>query len=164
MSPGHVLERTQIVPRARSEVFAFFSDAHNLEAITPAFLRFRIATPGPIPMAPGTVIDYRLSLFGMPFGWRSVIERYEPEERFVDVQVKGPYETWRHLHEFSDAPGGTLVRDRVEYELPLGPLGQAARALFVRRVLERIFDHRARAIAELLAPGRPVVGRPLAVR
>jgi ligand-binding SRPBCC domain-containing protein len=141
-------------------VFDFFSDAHNLEAITPAFLRFRIATPGPIPMAPGTAIDYRLSLFGIPFGWRSVIEVYEPGDRFVDVQVRGPYRSWRHLHEFSDAPGGTLVRDRVEYELPLGPLGQAARALFVRHALERIFDHRARTIAAMLAPGRSLDGRP----
>ena len=151
MSRRHLLDRTQHVPRPRSEVFAFFSDAHNLEAITPGFLRFRVATPGPIPMGPGTVIDYRLSLFGVPFGWRSLIEVYEPGERFVDVQVRGPYRTWRHLHEFADAPGGTLVRDRVEYELPLGPLGEAARALFVRRALERIFDHRARVIAALLA-------------
>jgi ligand-binding SRPBCC domain-containing protein len=156
----HLLVREQLVPRPRPEVFAFFSDARNLEAITPAFLRFRIATPGGIAMAAGTVIDYRLSLFGIPFGWRSLIEAWEPLERFVDVQVRGPYRSWRHLHEFSDAPGGTLVRDRVEYELPAGPLGAAAHALFVRRSLARIFDHRARAISGLLAPGRPPAGRP----
>jgi ligand-binding SRPBCC domain-containing protein len=79
--------------------------------------------------------------------------------RFVDVQLDGPYRLWRHLHEFSDLDGGTLVRDRVEYELPFGPLGALAHALLVRRRLEAIFDHRARVIAELLAP--PAPERPL---
>ncbi len=148
----HVLERAQHVPRPRDEVFAFFADAHNLEAITPGFLRFRITTPGPIAIAPGTLIDYRLSLFGIPFSWRTRIEVYEPGVRFVDVQLRGPYALWRHLHAFEDAPGGTLVRDRVEYALPLGSLGDLAHALFVRRTLARIFDHRAARILERLAP------------
>jgi ligand-binding SRPBCC domain-containing protein len=43
------------------------------------------------------------------------------------------------------------MRDRVEYELPLGPLGRIAHTLFVRRQLEAIFDFRARAIAELFS-------------
>jgi ligand-binding SRPBCC domain-containing protein len=149
----HVLERSQLVPLPRGEVFAFFADAHNLEAITPGFLRFRILTPAPIAMRPGTLIDYRLSLAGLPFSWRTRIEEYEPGVRFVDVQLRGPYARWRHLHAFEDAPGGTWVRDRVEYALPLGRLGDAAHALFVRRTLGRIFDHRRDAIARLLAGG-----------
>lgn len=142
MARPHVLERRQLVPAPRAEVFAFFADAHNLEAITPEFLRFRVTTPGPIPMAPGTRIEYRLSLYGVGFRWRTHIEIWEPGVRFVDVQLSGPYRSWRHTHEFEDAPGGTRVSDRVEYELPLGPLGGVAHALFVRRALARIFDHR----------------------
>ncbi len=152
MTRRWVLERTQLVPRRRDDVFAFFSDAHNLEAITPGFLRFRVVTPGRIALAPGTLIDYRLSLFGVPFSWRTRIEEYVPGERFVDVQLSGPYRRWRHLHTFEDAAGGTLVGDRVEYELPFGPLGAVAHALFVRRSLARIFAHRRRRIAALLAP------------
>jgi ligand-binding SRPBCC domain-containing protein len=152
----HVLERIQVVPRPRAEVFAFFADAHNLERITPGFLRFRIVTPAPIAMHAGTRIDYRLSLFGVPFGWRTLIERYEPGRRFVDVQLAGPYRRWHHLHEFEDAPGGTRMLDRVEYELPLGPLGDLAHALVVRRQLRAIFDHRRRAIDALLGAAAPV--------
>jgi hypothetical protein len=152
----HVLERTQLVPRPRAEVFDFFADAHNLERITPGFLRFRIVTPGPIHMHPGTRIDYRLSLFGVPFGWRTLIEVYQPGDRFVDVQLAGPYRRWRHLHAFEDAPGGTLVRDRVEYELPLGPLGDLVHAVAVRRQLRIIFDHRRRVIDRLLGAGPAV--------
>jgi hypothetical protein len=156
---AHVLERAQLVPRPRGEVWAFFADPANLEAITPDFLRFRILTPD-VPMAPGALLDYRLSLFGVPFSWRTRIEEVVPGARFVDVQLVGPYRRWRHLHRFEDAPGGTLVRDRVEYELPLGPLGGAAHALFVRRALARIFDHRVRAVEAILSGA--VTSRPAA--
>ena len=146
------LERTQFVARPRAEVFAFFADARNLERITPPFLRFRITTPGPIEMRPGAVIDYRLRLYGVPVRWRTRIERFEPERSFIDVQVRGPYRRWRHRHDFLDVAGGTEVRDVVEYETPLGPLGALARRLFVDRSLERIFDFRRQAVAEICGP------------
>lgn len=142
--------REQVVPRPRPEVFSFFADAGNLERITPEFLHFRIVTPEPIPMRPGTLIDYRLSLFGVPFSWRTVIESFEPISRFVDRQLEGPYALWHHLHEFEDVPGGTLVRDVVHYRAPFGALGTVARTLFVRRTLDRIFDYRRARITELL--------------
>jgi ligand-binding SRPBCC domain-containing protein len=145
----HVLERNQLVRRPRAEVFAFFADAHNLERLTPPFLHFEILTPAPIAMRPGALIEYRLSLFGLPFSWQTEIEAFEPGLRFVDVQRRGPYRRWHHSHTFADAPGGTLVGDRVEYQLPLGPLGEVARALVVRRQLEAIFDYRRRAIEAL---------------
>jgi ligand-binding SRPBCC domain-containing protein len=143
---SHLLERTQLVPRPRAEVFAFFADAHNLERLTPGFLRFQILTPAPIELRPGALIDYRLSLFGVGFRWQTEIEVYEPGVRFVDVQLQGPYRRWHHTHTFADAPGGTLIGDRVEYELPLGPLGELAHRLVVRRQVETIFEHRREVI------------------
>jgi len=154
----YILERVTIVPRARREVFAFFSDAANLERITPRFLHFRITTRQPFAIETGTVIDYRLSLFGLPFRWRTLIETFEPESRFVDLQLEGPYRLWRHTHTFEDVPGGTRMTDHVEYAMPLGPLGGVARALFVERMLANIFDHRARVIAAHFAAG--VAGAP----
>lgn len=150
----HVLERSQLVRRTRRDVFGFFVDPVNLEAITPANLRFEILTPRPIAMRAGALIEYRLQLLGVGFAWLTRIEALDPDERFVDVQVKGPYRSWRHTHEFQDDPGGTLVRDRVEYELPLGPLGEVAHALFVEARLAHIFNHRRRRISELLEAAR----------
>lgn len=143
------LEREQIILRPRPEVFSFFADAGNLELLTPAFLHFRILTPLPLHMEPGALINYRLQLFGVPFHWCTRIETFEPQHRFTDVQLTGPYRRWHHLHEFQDVAGGTLVRDVVDYELPLGPLGTVARALFVRRALEQIFDYRRQRIGEI---------------
>jgi ligand-binding SRPBCC domain-containing protein len=147
----YTLEREQHVARTPDQAFDFFSDAHNLEAITPDWLRFRIVTPDPIEMRAGTRIDYRLTLHGIPIRWRTRIEAWEPGRRFVDVQLSGPYRTWYHTHEFEPAPGGgSVIRDHVRYSLPLGPLGRIAHAVVVSRDLRRIFDFRSSAVERLL--------------
>ena len=150
VSQIHILERTQIVPLPRPDVFAFFADARNLEAITPRFLRFQILPPVPSTLEAGSRIDYRLSLLGVPFRWRTRIAAWEPGVRFVDVQERGPYALWHHTHTFADVAGGTRVSDQVEYRLPLGALGEVAHPIMVRRTLARIFDHRRDRVAELL--------------
>ena len=151
MPAVHVLRREQRLPAPPHDVFPFFADAGNLEAITPPWLRFRIATPGPIEMRAGTLIAYRLALHGIPVSWLTRIEAWDPGARFVDVQVRGPYRLWHHTHEFEpDGADGTLMRDTVRYALPFGPLGAAAHRLFVARDLAAIFDHRARAVAAMV--------------
>ena len=143
---AYLLERRQVVPGDPAEVFRFFADAHNLEAITPPWLRFRVRTPGQIKMRPGTLIEYRLRLHRLPIRWLTGIEDWVPGRRFVDVQLQGPYRLWHHTHEFEAVDGGTLITDRVRYELPFGRLGLA----FVRRELRRIFDYRQERVTELL--------------
>jgi ligand-binding SRPBCC domain-containing protein len=147
----HVLERRQRLGLPAARAFAFYADALNLEAITPPWLAFRVATPRPIAMRAGALIDYRLRLHGIPIRWRTRIEAWEPPRRFVDVQLRGPYALWEHTHTFEPAgDDAVVISDRVRYALPLGVLGRLAHALFVRRDLERIFDHRQRAVAEAL--------------
>lgn len=146
----HVLETWQWVPRELDETFAFFSDARNLEAITPGFLGFEIRTPLPIDMHAGTLIEYRLRLLGVPMTWLTRIDLWVPGRTFVDRQLRGPYARWVHTHRFTPADGGTLVEDHVEYAVPFAPLSDPVRALFVRPTVERIFRHRHRAIARLL--------------
>ena len=148
----YVLEREVSLPVPRARVFPFFADARNLERLTPPSLRFEILTPGEIQMGPGAIIDYRLRVSGLPVRWRSVIEIWDPPFRFVDVQVRGPYALWRHVHTFDETPEGTLMRDRVEYALPFGPIGALAHRLIVARQLETIFSFRGRVVRELFAP------------
>lgn len=149
----HIFERQQLLRASRSEVFSFFSNAANLEELTPSSLRFEILTPRPIEMRSGTRIDYKLVLFGVPFRWQTLIESFTPETGFVDTQLKGPYKLWRHTHEFVEVEGGTLMKDRVEYEVPFGPLGAVARVMFVARQLKYIFDYRHQAIARRFGSG-----------
>ncbi len=151
------LTRSIWLPHAVEDVFPFFADAANLGRITPPELRFQILTPLPIEMETGVHLDYRLSLFGIPFGWRTQISDWDPPNAFVDQQVRGPYALWVHRHEFHEEDGGTRMLDRVDYALPLDPLGRIALPI-VRRQLDRIFDYRAEVITRLLdeeIPARP---------
>lgn len=140
----------QRIDRPLPVVFDFFSRAANLEAITPPWLQFSILGIEPTEVAVGTVIPYRLRLHGIPLIWVSQIEEFEPERVFVDRQLIGPYKQWLHRHEFEADGEGTVIRDIVRYELPLGRLGALAEQLFVRRDVRRIFDHRRATIERLL--------------
>lgn len=142
-----------VLPRPRPEVFAFFSDAANLQELTPAFLHFRLETPPPIAMAEGALIDHRLRVHRVPIRWRTRITAWEPPRRFVDEQLRGPYRLWHHEHLFEEveSPEGaaaTRVIDRVLYAVPGGPLGTLADRLLVRRDVERIFAFRRQRLAE----------------
>jgi ligand-binding SRPBCC domain-containing protein len=155
----HTLEREQVLDGTPEEVFPFFADARNLEAITPPLLRFRVITPGDIPMGVGTFIQYRLRIRGVPIHWNTLIQEWVPNERFVDVQVKGPYKLWHHTHTFEPLEGGrTRMRDVVRYAIGFGPLGDVAHRLMVARDVAAIFEFRAQRVPELLrlGGGQPV--------
>jgi ligand-binding SRPBCC domain-containing protein len=148
-----VLHREVWLPQPMDRVFAFFSDATNLEALTPPWMRFRILTPTPIPMFAGQLIDYRLRVRGIPIRWRTRIEVWEPPFRFVDVQVRGPYHLWHHQHSFESRDGGTLCSDVVTYR-PRG--GSLIQRLFVDPDVRRIFDYRSDRLRELMGQPDPV--------
>lgn len=144
--PGAVrhLHRELTVKAGGDETFAFFADAANLERLTPSWLNFEIRTPLPVVMRAGTVIDYRIRLYGIVIPWQTVIDAWEPGVRFVDRQVVGPYHWWHHEHRFAAVPGGTLVVDHVEYVPRMRRLTEA----WVSRDLERIFAYRRERLVE----------------
>lgn len=136
------------VPQPLDKVFAYFADAQNLEDLTPPWLKFRILTKTPIAMKPGTLIDYRIKLYGIPMTWRTLISEWQPPHRFVDIQLRGPYRIWVHEHTFTEENGGTRIRDHVRY---LAPFHFLAAPLMVNRQLAKIFDYRTQHISQRFA-------------
>jgi ligand-binding SRPBCC domain-containing protein len=136
------------LPKPPEEIFPFFGNAHNLEIITPRWLQFKVLTRGSIEMRPGTLIDYRIRLHGIQLRWRTNIEVWEPPYRFIDQQIRGPFQRWHHEHIFESQEHGTLCQDRVRYAVLGGPLLDR---LFVRREVEKIFDFRKQRLIELFA-------------
>ena len=137
----YALERSVWVPRPLSEVFPFFAASENLERITPPELGFQIRSKLPIAMRVGALIDYRVSLYGIPMKWRTEITKWNPPHSFCDTQLVGPYAKWVHTHEFIEERGGTTIIDRVVYALPFGFIGRLVHPLITRQ-LKRIFDYR----------------------
>ena len=129
------------------KVFEFFSNPANLEQITPPWLKFKMMQPQHLSIAPGTIIDYRLRLHGIPITWQSEITEWNPPYHFTDVQKKGPYRHWAHTHEFNEAGTGTFIRDSVDYKVPGGYIVDR---LFVRKDIERIFTYRKSKLRELM--------------
>jgi ligand-binding SRPBCC domain-containing protein len=128
-----------------SAVFPFFSDAANLEAITPPRMRFQVVTPRPIAMRVGALIDYRLRVRGFPLCWRSEITVWEPPFCFVDEQRRGPYRLWKHEHRFEECDGGTRASDIVHYAVPFDFFSHR---LLVKPDIEQIFAFRTQELVK----------------
>ena len=137
------------LPLPPAELFEFFGDAGNLDALTPTWLHFHIVTPPPIVLKAGALIDYRLRVHGLPLRWRTRINVWQPPHRFVDEQIRGPYRQWIHEHTFEPRDGGTLARDSVRYAVPFDLL---THRWLVRPDIEKIFQFRSEALRIRFAP------------
>lgn len=145
----HIYTGSIEIALPRDKVFSFFGNAENLERITPPSLGFKILTPTPIEMKTGALIEYRISLHGIPMTWRTEITKWDPPHEFVDTQLSGPYKQWIHRHTFIEKDATTtLIEDEVRYRLPFEPFGDLAR-FFVEREIKGIFDYRQKIVAEV---------------
>ena len=149
-----VLERTTLIPAPIERVFSFFADPRNLERLTPPWLGFRIiAAPGR-ELRQHDEVEDRIRLLGVPVRWVTQIVSWRHGRSFEDLQTKGPYAFWLHLHEFEEVDGGVRLHDRIEYRLPMGAIGWFVAGWWVGPRLQQIFDFRATAIAEVFPGAR----------
>ena len=99
------------------------------------------------------IIEYTISpLMGIPMPWQTRITQVDEGKSFTDFQQIGPYKLWNHFHEFIPNKNGVLMKDTVDYELPLGLLGSVAHTLMVRKKLNTIFDYRYQVLEKLFGP------------
>lgn len=130
--------------------WTFFSTPGNLSKITPKNMGFTVLSKvSEQPIFEGMLIDYTVSPFlGIPLKWQTKITQVDTLKSFTDFQQKGPYKYWNHFHEFITNADGVLMKDTVDYDLPLGFLGNIAHILLVKKKLEAIFDFRFRVLEQ----------------
>ncbi len=141
----HTLKRTQRLPISLEQAWDFFSAPDNLAKITPEYMAFHVTSEPDFlqKIYAGQVITYTVKpVLGIPLFWMTEITHVEPGKFFVDEQRVGPYALWHHQHHFKAVDGGVEMTDLVHYNLPLGPLGDLAHWLFVRKQIQEIFDYR----------------------
>lgn len=150
------LRRSQDLPIPPERAWAFLSSPRNLAEITPPALGFEILTPDlPERIYAGLIVVYRIRpLLRIPVTWVTEITHLEEGRYFVDEQRSGPYALWHHEHRIEAVEGGTRMTDLVSYAPPFGPLGRLAHALFLRRTLGGIFDHRRAVLDRLFKSDR----------
>jgi len=158
----------QWLPHPIELVFAFFANPENLPRLMPAWQKARIEeavfTPPPprpegAPSYPGIAAGSgsRLTISAKPFPyapfrtpWEAQIEDFRWNEGFCDIALRSPFKSWRHCHTVRAADNGTIVRDEITYELPVGPLNPLAN-LFAKQGFKSLFAYRQKRTTELLA-------------
>lgn len=128
----------------------FFSDPYNLSKITPKNMGFIVLTQDiEKEIYEGMEIEYIVKpLLGIPLKWKTKITQVDFQKSFTDFQEKGPYKLWNHFHEFIPNEKGVLMRDTIDYELPMGFLGRLAHPILVKGKLEEIFKYRFKVLEE----------------
>lgn len=149
------LEYEQHIPASQDECWQFFSDAKNLERITPPDMNFEIKSDLPAAIYPGQIIVYKIGLFpGISTTWVTEITQVNEGKYFIDEQRFGPYKLWHHQHHFIPTTNGILVRDIVHYSIPFGLLGKIAHWLYISKKLGKIFNYRREILTEIFDKGQ----------
>ena len=150
----YTLHREQPVHTSIKRAGVFVKNPGNLNVINPDNLDFRIVSEVPEEKYDGLLIEHtiRIPLLGFQRGVTE-IKHVHPSYAFVDEQRVGPYKLWYHYHELVETGDGIRVADTVTYQVPFGIIGKMAHRLFIGKMLERIFNYRAKKFAELLDHG-----------
>jgi len=148
--PTHELTSSRVVPCPPAEVWAFFSDARNLANLSPMNAGMTMGE-APLSVTTGSRFSHQLTLGPITLPWEGEIIACEQEQRFIDVQHRGPFRTWWHAHGFEatslpDGSIGTRITDRVLFRSPLGLIGRAITWAYVGPQLLSLFAYRDLAL------------------
>ena len=93
------------------------------------------------------MIDYIVPpIFHIPLKRKKKIISVEKNKSFIDIQIKGPYKKWHHLHTFEKVENGVLMKDIITYELPFGRLGDFVHRIVVKKKVDQLFEFRTKQI------------------
>ena len=134
-------------------VFAFHESPGALEKLTPPWEKVEVVEGGRS-IKPGSRVVLRTRIGPVPLTWVAEHTEYEPGKMFADTQKSGPFASWYHRHWcLDDGQGGTLLRDEVDYEPPLGMLGRLLSEGMIEEKLRKMFDYRHDVTKRLVESG-----------
>ena len=147
----HSIKSIQKIPARLEQVWDFYASHANLQTITPSYMKFKVISQNEAEkLHSGQIIEYKVRpILNIPLYWMTEIKNVATPVYFMDEQRKGPYSIWQHQHIFRTIAGGTEMTDLVLYQVPLGPVGELANSLFVKRKLRNVFEFRYHKMEEI---------------
>jgi ligand-binding SRPBCC domain-containing protein len=145
--------KESVIAASVEEVFAFHERPDALALLQPPWEQAQVLVP-PRSLEVGTVVELRTKLGPL---WIDIVAEhvaYEKNRSFEDVMTRGPFAKWHHKHLFYPDADGCRLRDEIEYEPPLGPLGRLAAPVAVIPRLRRMFDYRHEVTRREVAAAR----------
>lgn len=131
-----------IIKASPEKVFAFHELSDAFERLVPPWENARIIQKADIKQI-GSQAIIEQKIFGViPSRWVAEHTRYEPPRMFEDVQISGPFKSWRHRHIIKPDETGAILRDEIEFEAPLWIFGALAAPFVVVPKLEKMFAYR----------------------
>jgi len=134
-------------------VFRYHESPNALLQLIPPWENMKVAeSPGSL--LPGSKVVLRGGLGFFPIQWVAIHTEYDPPHLFADFQESGPFAWWYHRHRFiDDGKGGTILRDEVEYQAPLGWIGRRLGGWLIRRKLDNMFAYRHETTRRMIESG-----------
>jgi hypothetical protein len=131
-----------VIRAAAERVFGFHEQPDALALLTPPWEHARVIQPAKISAVGSRAIVDVIVLGLFKVRWVAEHTVYEPPHFFEDIQIKGPFKSWRHRHIVKPDPEGAILRDEIEYDPPLGVLGRLVAPTIIERRLQKLFNHR----------------------
>ena len=134
--------KESVIKATPERVFGFHELADAFERLVPPWENAKIIQKADIKQI-GSRAIIEQKIFGIfPSRWIAEHTKYEPPKMFEDVQISGPFASWRHRHIVLPHESGAILRDEIEYEPPLSFLGNLAAPYLIVPKLEKMFDYR----------------------
>lgn len=131
-----------IIKASPEKVFAFHELPDAFERLVPPWENAKVIQKADISMI-GSQAIIEMKVLGLfPARWVAEHTKYEPPRMFEDVQISGPFASWRHQHIILPHENGAILRDEIEYEPPLSFLGELTAPVFISPKLEKMFAYR----------------------
>jgi ligand-binding SRPBCC domain-containing protein len=141
-------EKETLIHAPPERVFAFHELPDAIERLVPPWENARIIQKADISQI-GSRAIIETKLFGLvSVRWVAEHTLYDPPRMFEDVQLEGPFASWRHRHIVEPHADGAILRDEIEYEPPMSFLGRLAAPVAVVPKLEKMFEYRHKVTRE----------------
>jgi uncharacterized protein (TIGR01777 family) len=137
-----LFERQSTIQASAEKLFNWHTRPRAFERLTPPWESIEVVEKG-LGITDGSRVVLKMRQGPFSRRWVAVHSDYIEGKQFKDTQTEGPFAKWVHTHQFESVADKTSqLTDLIEYELPLGGLGNFVAGRYVAQKIKRTFAFR----------------------